>query len=74
MAGMFIDVEVDPKVAADPALAKKLVEVCPVNIFAQAADGQLRIVDENLDECTLCDLCLQAAPKGTVRVKKLYQG
>ena len=73
MAGMFIDVEVDPKVAADPTLAKKLTEVCPVNIFAQEKDGRLRIVDENLDECTLCDLCIQAAPAGTVRVIKLYE-
>jgi len=73
MAGMFIDVEVDPKVAADPALAKKLTEVCPVNIFAQEKDGRLRIVAENLDECTLCDLCIQAAPAGTVRVIKLYE-
>jgi ferredoxin-like protein FixX len=73
MAGMFIDVKVDPTVAADPALAKKLVEVCPVNIFAQAPDGTLRLVEENLDECTLCDLCIQAAPPGTVRVVKLYE-
>ena len=73
MPGMFIDVEVDPKVAADPALAKKLTEVCPVNIFAQEKDGRLRIVAENLDECTLCDLCIQAAPAGTVRVIKLYE-
>ena len=73
MAGMFIDVEVDPKVAGDPTLAKKLTEVCPVNIFAQEKDGRLRIVDENLDECTLCDLCIQAAPAGTVRVIKLYE-
>ena len=72
MAGMFIDVEVDARVAADAALAKKLTEVCPVNIFAQADGGALRIVEENLDECTLCDLCLQAAPAGTVRVVKLY--
>jgi len=72
MAGMFIDVEVDPKVTADTALAKKLVEVCPVNIFAQNGDGSLRIDEKNLDECTLCDLCLQAAPKGSVRVVKLY--
>jgi NAD-dependent dihydropyrimidine dehydrogenase PreA subunit len=72
MAGMFIDVQVDPKVAADPALAKKLVEVCPVNIFAQDERGTLRIVEENLDECVLCELCIQAAPKG-VRVIKLYE-
>lgn len=74
MPAMFIDVQVDSKVARDPALAKKLTEVCPVNIFAQATDGTLRIVEENLDECTLCDLCVQATPKGAVRVVKLYEG
>ena len=73
MAGMFIDVEVDPVVAADAALAKKLVEVCPVNIFKQGPGGRLEIIQDNLDECTLCDLCLQAAPKGTVQVVKLYE-
>jgi NAD-dependent dihydropyrimidine dehydrogenase PreA subunit len=73
MAGMFIDVEVDAKVAADQALAKKLTEVCPVNIFAQEKDGRLRIVEENLDECVLCELCIKAAPPGTVRVLKLYE-
>jgi NAD-dependent dihydropyrimidine dehydrogenase PreA subunit len=72
MAGMFIDVHVDPKVAADTALAKKLVDVCPVNIFAQDERGALRIVEENLDECVLCELCIQAAPAGGVRVIKLY--
>ena len=74
MPGMFIDVQVDAKVAADPALAKKLTDVCPVNIFAQEKDGRLRIVEENLDECVLCDLCVQGAPAGTVRVIKLYEG
>ena len=73
MAGMFIDVEVDAKVAADQTLAKKLTEVCPVNIFAQEKDGRLRLVEENLDECVLCELCIKAAPAGTVRVKKLYE-
>ena len=69
---MFIDVEVDPSVAADAAVSKKLTEVCPVNIFAQKPDGTLRIVEENLDECTLCELCLPVAP-GKVRVVKLYE-
>ena len=68
---LFIDVEVDSAAANDAALVKKLVEVCPVNIFADEG-GSLRIVDKNLDECTLCELCLQAAPPGKVRVKKLY--
>ena len=73
MPGMFIDVQVDPQVAGDPALAKKLVDVCPVNIFAQEKDGKLRIVEENLDECVLCELCIQAAPAGKVQVVKLYE-
>jgi NAD-dependent dihydropyrimidine dehydrogenase PreA subunit len=70
---LFIDVEVDPAAANDAAIVKKLVEVCPVNIFAEAA-GRLQIVEKNLDECTLCELCLNAAQPGTVRVKKLYAG
>jgi NAD-dependent dihydropyrimidine dehydrogenase PreA subunit len=72
MPGRFIDVQVDAAVAKDPALAKKLTEVCAVDIFAQNADGTLRIVEANLDECVLCDLCIQAAP-GKVRVLKLYE-
>ena len=73
MPGMFIDVQVEPQVAGDAELAKKLSEVCPVNIFAQKKDGSLRIAEENLDECTLCDLCLEAAPKGGLRIVKLYE-
>ena len=38
----------------------------------QTTDGTLEIVEENLDECVLCGLCLDAAPAGTVRVIKLY--
>jgi len=70
---MFIDVVVAPEVAKDAACAKKLTEVCPVNIFKQASDGTLELVEDNLDECTLCDLCVQAAPAGTVRIVKLYE-
>ena len=73
MPGMFIDVQVDAKVATDPTLAKKLVEVCPVNIFQLGTSGRAEIVERNLDECTLCDLCLKATPPGTVRVIKLYE-
>ncbi len=70
---VFIDVEVDASVAADAALAAKLEEVCPVDIFADAG-GKVEIVAQNLDECVLCKLCIEAAPAGTVHVKKLYDG
>jgi len=69
---LFIGVEVDDEVARDPAIAAKLTEVCPVDIYAQAEDGTLRIVEEDLDECVLCELCLDAAPDGSVKVIKLY--
>ena len=72
---LFIDVEVAPAVAADPVMAARLTEVCPVDIYAQNPDGGLRIVEPNLDECVLCRLCLDAAASfgaGTVRVIKLY--
>jgi NAD-dependent dihydropyrimidine dehydrogenase PreA subunit len=69
---VFIDVEVDASVAGDAELAKALEEVCPVDIFA-ATDSGVEIVAENLDECVLCDLCVDAAPDGAVRVVKLYE-
>ena len=74
MSNLFIDVEVAPEVAADPVLAARLTEVCPVDIYAREEDGTLRIVEENLDECVLCRLCIEAAPAGAVHVKKLYDG
>ncbi len=70
---MFIHLEIDPDAAADKELAKQLAEVCPVNIFEQADDGSARVVEEEEDECVLCDLCVQAAPPGRVRVVKLYE-
>ncbi len=70
---VFIDVEVDASIASDAAVAAKLEEVCPVDIFKNA-DGQVEIVDSNVDECVLCKLCLEAAPAGTVHVRKLYDG
>jgi len=72
--GIFINIDVDDGVASDPEFAAKLEEVCPVDIFATADDGTLQIVDENLDECVLCYLCVDATPEGSVRVLKLYEG
>jgi NAD-dependent dihydropyrimidine dehydrogenase PreA subunit len=70
--GTFIAVEVDDAAAADAELARQLTEACPVDIFAQDDVGGLEIVEQNLDECVLCRLCLDAAPPGAVKVIKLY--
>ena len=69
---LFIDVEIDGSVSGDRELAAKLEEVCPVDIFAKGDKG-VELVEENLDECVLCYLCVEAAPEGTVRVVKLYE-
>ncbi len=69
---LFIAVEVDDAAAADAELARKLTEACPVDIYAQKADGTLDLVEKNLDECVLCRLCLDAAPEGAVKIIKLY--
>ena len=74
MDSVFIAVEVDESVASDPQMAARLAEVCPVDIYAQAPEGTLDIVEENLDECVLCRLCIDATPPGTVRIIKKYSG
>jgi NAD-dependent dihydropyrimidine dehydrogenase PreA subunit len=44
-----------------------------VKIFAPGREeNTVTTVEENLDECTLCDLCMQACPDG-VKVVKLYE-
>ena len=70
---VFINVEVAEDIRTDAEIAKKLEEACPVDIFA-AGNGGIEIVEENLDECILCGLCVEAAPPGKVRVVKLYSG
>jgi NAD-dependent dihydropyrimidine dehydrogenase PreA subunit len=71
--GTFIGVEVEDSVSGDAELARRLEEACPVDIYA-AGDSGVQIVDENLDECVLCGLCLDASPDGAVKVIKLYDG
>jgi NAD-dependent dihydropyrimidine dehydrogenase PreA subunit len=73
--GIFIRVEVDEEIAGDVALAAKLAEVCPVDIFSAGESG-VEIVEENLDECVLCNLCVDAASAAGsadgIKIIKLY--
>jgi NAD-dependent dihydropyrimidine dehydrogenase PreA subunit len=75
LQGIFIDVEVSDEIANDPDVAAKLEEVCPVDIYdVRESDNGVAIVRDNLDECVLCNLCVEAVPPGGVVVKKLYDG
>ncbi|MGQ9600201.1 MAG: 4Fe-4S dicluster domain-containing protein [Anaerolineae bacterium] len=69
--GIFIQVEIDP-VLCSPDRGRKLVSICPVNVFT--LDQDRVITDpENEDECTLCGLCLNLYPPGAVTVRRLYR-
>jgi NAD-dependent dihydropyrimidine dehydrogenase PreA subunit len=70
---VFINVEVADDIRNDAEMAQALEDACPVDIYANR-DGRVEVVDENLDECILCELCVKAAPPGKVRVLKLYDG
>ena len=73
MSGLFIDVAVDESIRDDAELAQKLEDACPVDIYANDG-GRVSVVDENLDECVLCELCTRSAPSGKLKVLKLYDG
>jgi NAD-dependent dihydropyrimidine dehydrogenase PreA subunit len=73
MPGVFINVEVAEEIRGDAEMAQKLEDACPVDIYANR-EGNVEVVEENLDECILCELCVKTAPPGGVRVLKLYDG
>jgi len=52
--------------------AEQIVSLCPVEIF-KISDQRLELQLEREDECTLCELCLEVAPAGSVIIRKLYK-
>jgi ferredoxin-like protein FixX len=69
--GTFIGIEVSDEIVGDAAVAAKLREVCPVDIYSDA-NGTVEINAGNVDECVLCRLCIDATSPEQVRVLKLY--
>ncbi|MEP7355950.1 MAG: hypothetical protein ABI847_01765 [Anaerolineales bacterium] len=69
--GVFIDILLDPH-PFSPEEARRLVSACPVDIFALEADRPVVRPDE-VDECTLCELCLDLAAPGAIVIQKRYK-
>jgi len=69
--GVFINITLDDA-QLTPELARKLVPLCPVEIFALDRD-RLVVRPDQEDECTLCELCLNAAPSGAITITKTYK-
>ncbi len=73
--GIFINITCDQR-RIDPDMAHQLVATCPVDIFAINADQtgeRLTIKPDQVDECTLCELCLKLVPAGALVIHKRYK-
>ena len=73
MTALFIDVEVDARGRRRRRRSRPSSPRSARSTSSPVGDGgALEIVEANLDECVLCRLCIDAAPAGTVTVRKLY--
>jgi ferredoxin len=68
----FIKVEIDFSRCVGIAKCGGCVKVCPVNIFGEDG-GNPCLIEDNEDECTLCDLCIQACTPKAITIRKLYE-
>ena len=69
--GVFIQIDIAQS-EIESELAEKIVSLCPVEVFA-VDRGKLNAKPDREDECTLCKLCLDAAPAGAVVIRKMYR-
>lgn len=73
--GMFVQIEIDYNKCKNVKNCKICEDVCPVEIFKfEKLDNnrKISVVEENIDECTFCNLCLEKCPQGAITIKKLY--
>lgn len=68
----FIKVGIDFSKCAGISKCGGCVKVCPVNIFGKEGDNP-SVNEDNEDECTLCDLCIQACTPEAITITKLYE-
>jgi len=70
--GIFIKIDFD-EWQMSPEISQRLAQLCPVEIYT-SEQGTLGVRSDREDECTLCNLCLEAAPAGALRIHKTYSG
>jgi NAD-dependent dihydropyrimidine dehydrogenase PreA subunit len=68
----FIKLKIDHNRCLGVAKCGKCIEVCPVNIFF-SGNQYPRVSDENEDECTLCNICLQSCNVDAITLEKTYE-
>ncbi len=69
----FIAVSIDEAACASEPACRECVQSCPVDILERdRGDRPAIVIDANVDECILCDLCVVRCPVEAVTVTKLY--
>ncbi len=68
--GVFIEISVEER-SVSSELARRLVGLCPVDIFALEGT-RLVVQPDQEDECTLCELCLKIVPAKAITIRKTY--
>ena len=67
--GMFINIKIKEGFDRSENCIRG-ANLCPVDIFSQDK-CKVHVIEENVDECTLCGLCTDACPDGIV-IEKNY--
>lgn len=70
--GEFIKAKIDFNKCLGVQECGGCIRVCPVNIFGKKENSP-EIITANEDECTLCELCLEACVPGAIAILKLYE-
>ena len=70
--GEFVKVEISLSKCLGNGECGRCISVCPVNIFG-TNDNYPAILQENEDECTLCDLCIETCTPGAIAIRKVYE-
>jgi NAD-dependent dihydropyrimidine dehydrogenase PreA subunit len=70
--GEFIKVEIDSIKCSGISGCGQCITVCSVNVFQRKA-SKLVLIEDNEDECTLCNLCLEVCAPGAIAIHKLYE-
>ncbi|WP_027370241.1 4Fe-4S dicluster domain-containing protein [Desulfovermiculus halophilus] len=69
--GIFINLRIDNTKCIGVEKCGQCINVCPVNIFKSDNDA-VAIIEENEDECTLCERCLEECGQNAIEIIKLY--
>jgi ferredoxin len=70
--GLFITASIEDRACLGIDACGICIRKCPVNIFTKK-EALPTIDSENEDECTLCNLCIEACEPACIRLKKEYE-